>query len=231
MGARCREGHASDELDYCSVCGAAMPAQAPAKTAASAASAASAVAGAASACPECGEPRADAHARFCEVCRFDFVARKPGPPPVARTPVAAPAPPAPVASAPVNAPSPAVSAAAWSVVVCVDPALDVEPDPESPCPVNAPEQVIAVRAPELLVGRHDDRRDIHPEISVRDPGASRRHAKIVLLADGSLALQDLASMNGTKLNGADVEPGSRRALTAGDEVTLGRWTRIRVRRT
>jgi pSer/pThr/pTyr-binding forkhead associated (FHA) protein len=79
------------------------------------------------------------------------------------------------------------------------------------------------------VGRRDDRRDIKPDVPLNDPGASRRHAKFVLAPDGLLALQDLASTNGTKLNGVEVEPGSRRPLRLGDEVTLGRWTRIVVR--
>jgi hypothetical protein len=214
MSARCLEGHVSTELDYCSVCGAAMPVQTqPVLT--------SSVAVGAASCPACGEPRIDAASRFCEVCRFDFVANKAGPPPVGRA-----APPLP--SVPSSAIGPSV-VSAWSLLVTVDPSLDVEPDPDSPCPANSPERVVAVDRDELLVGRHDDKRDIHPEISVRDPGASRRHAKFVRLADGALVLQDLASLNGTKLNGADVEAGSRRTLAADDEVTLGRWTRIKVR--
>jgi pSer/pThr/pTyr-binding forkhead associated (FHA) protein len=44
-----------------------------------------------------------------------------------------------------------------------------------------------------------------------------------------VALQDLASTNGTQVNGADVPPGTRRRLVEGDAVTLGRWTRITLR--
>jgi hypothetical protein len=43
-------------------------------------------------------------------------------------------------------------------------------------------------------------------------------------------VQDLASMNGTRWNGTDMVAGSRQVLAEGDEVTLGRWTRIRLRR-
>jgi pSer/pThr/pTyr-binding forkhead associated (FHA) protein len=81
----------------------------------------------------------------------------------------------------------------------------------------------------MLLGRRDDRRDIRPEIPLGDPGTSRRHAKLMLAPDGSLQLQDLASTNGTKLNGSEVVPGSRRPLADKDEITLGRWTRITVR--
>jgi pSer/pThr/pTyr-binding forkhead associated (FHA) protein len=86
-----------------------------------------------------------------------------------------------------------------------------------------------VDKPDMLVGRHDDTRAIHPEVSLHDPGASRRHAKFVLEADGGIALQDLASTNGTQLNGQEVAPGTRRRLAPGDQVTLGRWTRITLR--
>jgi pSer/pThr/pTyr-binding forkhead associated (FHA) protein len=87
---------------------------------------------------------------------------------------------------------------------------------------------VVIDRAELLVGRHDDRRDIHPEISLHDPGASRRHAKFVVLTDGQVALQDLAATNGTNLNGVEVASGARHTLKDGDVVTLGRWTRIRL---
>jgi hypothetical protein len=184
------------------------------------------------ACPSCGEARSDSDARYCEVCRYDFVANKPGPPPAARlTPTPTP-PLAPVrvpAAAPAAAPVAAAGASKqWELVVAVDPGLDVEPDPTSPCPTGVPEQVIPLDR-DILVGRRDDRRDIRPELPLNDPGASRRHAKFVLNADGTPALQDLASTNGTKLNDVDTAPGSRTTLKEGDTVTLGRWTRITVR--
>jgi hypothetical protein len=118
----------------------------------------------------------------------------------------------------------------WELVVVVDASLDTDPDPASPCPKDEPERVFAIEVPEMLVGRRDDTRAIRPEIPLNDPGTSRRHAKIVKNADGSPSLQDLASMNGTSLNGADVAPGSHHPLKEGDEVTIGRWTRMRLRR-
>jgi pSer/pThr/pTyr-binding forkhead associated (FHA) protein len=117
----------------------------------------------------------------------------------------------------------------WELVIAVDVSLDTDPDPDNPCPVGKADRVVAVDKADMLVGRQDDTRAIHPEIPLYDPGASRRHAKFVLDPDGVIALQDLASTNGTQLNGADVPPGTRQRLREGDSVTLGRWTRITVR--
>jgi hypothetical protein len=155
----------------------------------------------------CGEPRSDPDGRFCEVCRYDFVARTGGPPPAA---------------------APAKNAVAWSLVLTVDPSLDTEPDPASPPPADT-ERVFPVEQREMLVGRRDDRQNLHPAIPLHDPGASRRHAKFLLGGDGAVSLHDLGSTNGTKLNGAEVVAGSIHPLKDGDEVTLGRWTRIRLR--
>ncbi len=119
--------------------------------------------------------------------------------------------------------------AMWELVISVDPSLDTEPDPASPCPKDLAPVVVRVDRPELLVGRHDDRRDVHPDLPVVDPGASRRHAKFVVQVDGTVALVDLASTNGTHLNGVEVAAGSRTTLKADDAITLGRWTRIVLR--
>jgi len=109
-----------------------------------------------------------------------------------------------------------------------DPSLDAEPDPATPPPAE-PERIFPVETSELLVGRRDDRQQIRPAVALHDPGASRRHARFLLERDGTVSLHDLGSTNGTKLNGQDVVSGSIRRLTDGDEVTLGRWTRIRLK--
>jgi hypothetical protein len=198
----CRSGHASDEPDYCSVCGAPIAGAAAPQPAAR------------GFCPMCGEPHDPPDARYCEVCRFDFREQRPGPPPVA----------APLRVAAALAPP-----RGWELVITVDPSLDTDPDPANPCPADAAPRVLAIDHGEMLVGRDDNPRDIHPEVPLFDPGASRRHAKLVREADGGVALQDLASTNGSQINGKDVPPGTRRRLDAGDAVTLGRWTRITLR--
>jgi hypothetical protein len=217
MTAQCREGHESTELDYCSVCGAQMPGVGSIGEASGGFGGSSLKGSQANgdACPSCGEPRTFAEARFCEVCRYDFVAQTGGPPPL-------------VAAAPPR--NEAASFSGWELVVSVDASLDTDPDPASPCPQGEAERVFALDRAEMLVGRRDDRRDIRPEIPLSDPGTSRRHAKFMSNSDGSVALQDLASLNGTRLNARDVEPGSRQVLKDGDAVTLGRYTRIRLRR-
>jgi hypothetical protein len=207
----CRAGHASDEPDYCSVCGAPIVAFA-AETAL--VKAASPPARSGGFCPLCGDAREPPDARYCEVCRFDFSEQKPGPPPIA-------------AAARIEADS--APARGWELVITVDAALDTDPDPDHPCPTSAPPRVLAINRREMLVGRHDAQRDIHPEVPLFDPGASRRHAKLVHEADGGVALQDLASTNGSQINGKEVRPGMRRRLAEGDAVTLGRWTRITLR--
>jgi pSer/pThr/pTyr-binding forkhead associated (FHA) protein len=110
----------------------------------------------------------------------------------------------------------------------VDATLDTAPDPSCPPPAEA-QRAFTVELPELLVGRRDDKQNIRPAIPLNDPGASRRHAKFLLGADGTVSLHDLGSTNGTKINGEDVVAGSIRQLKEGDEVTIGRWTRMVLR--
>lgn len=239
MTTACPAGHASDESDYCSVCGAAIPVApaGPAKPATVTTVRGVAPRGLASppnACPVCAEPRTSNDARFCEVCRYDFVAKTPGRPPAA-APAPAPAPspapaPAPTpARVPTPVPAPAPVASKWTLVLTVDASLDTDPDPATPAPKDEPERIFPVEQAELLVGRRDDRQALRPAISLHDPGASRRHARFLLNADGTVSLHDLGSTNGTKLNGQDVVSGSVRPLKEDDEVTIGRWTRIRLK--
>ena len=226
----CRAGHASDEPDYCSVCGAPIaPSPAgsgatpvPVPRSAHSNTRAPVSTSMPVTCPSCGEPREDHEARFCEVCRYDFLEQRPGP-----APIAAPARAAAPAPLPAHAAAPAPHA--WELVITVDPTLDTEADAAHPCPLDAAPIVMPIDKVDLLVGRHDETRAIHPEISLPDPGASRRHARFVTDPDGAVALQDLASTNGTQVNGKDVPPGTRQRLNEGDSVTLGRWTRITLR--
>jgi pSer/pThr/pTyr-binding forkhead associated (FHA) protein len=116
----------------------------------------------------------------------------------------------------------------WEIVITIDTSLDTEPDPQLPPPADPP-RVFPVELAEMLVGRRDDQQNVRPAVPLHDPGASRRHAKILLNADGTVSLLDLASTNGTRLNGHDVLSGSVCILDDGDAVTLGRWTRITLR--
>lgn len=164
------------------------------------------------ACPLCTAPLSSADPS-CALCGYELDLAPL--PPLQRPSSAAPSP--------ANLSPPA---ARWRVIVRVDPTLDDEPDEAFPCPTDEPDRERTVDEDELSIGRHDAQPP--PALALRDPGASRRHA-LLLHAEGSLWLLDLGSTNGTHLNGAAVVAHSRIALQPGDEVTLGRWTRIVVR--
>ncbi len=65
----------------------------------------------------------------------------------------------------------------------------------------------------LRLGRHP-----YNEVSVADPTVSRYHCWITL-QDGDVWIEDLASANGTRVNGVRVL--DRRRLEAGDRIRLG----------
>jgi hypothetical protein len=85
-----------------------------------------------------------------------------------------------------------------------------------------PERLLALdwtgKQAELLIGRH-----YACDVVLTDPSVSRRHARVVF-RDGGWILQDLASTNGTTVNGALV---GRCALEPGDHLVLG-MERLRV---
>ena len=242
--------HQSDDADYCSICGAKISGSAGASLQSPVPEALPTrmpTTAGGETCPDCGTPRRSA-AKFCEVCRYNFETHTVGastPPPAAAPPPPDPVPPviirptldpalsavAPVVSA---APAPATDAigtAKWEVAVNVDATLYTEPDPAVPCPVNEPELLFPLDFAENLLGRRSDRKDIHPEIPLEDPGVSRRHAKLLRQPDGSLIVLDVGSSNGTFLNDIEVKPGVRTPVQPGDQITLGCWTRLTLRRT
>lgn len=231
MPRRCPAGHASTEPDYCSVCGAPLPAQpAPPPSLAPAPPARPAPGvNAHLSCPLCGEERPPASpprsaAASCAVCCFDFDL-----PPLDLSPPAAAQPPAttttPTPTPPTPLPPAPYTVPRW-LVVAIDPTLDDEPDPALPCPANQPPTEHPLQGSELLIGRHDPQRP--PQVSVHDPGASRRHAR--LLIEGSeLWIIDLGSTNGTRLNGVELKPDEKTPLRPDDAITLGRWTRLTLR--
>jgi pSer/pThr/pTyr-binding forkhead associated (FHA) protein len=65
----------------------------------------------------------------------------------------------------------------------------------------------------LRVGRHP-----FNELSLADPGLSRYHCWI-MVKDGAPCVEDLASANGTFVNGERIR--ARRALRAGDVIRVG----------
>jgi len=210
-----KNGCQSNDPDWCSECGAPMRA-----VAAPVPSPTGAPALAPTLCPDCSTPR-DGDGEFCGVCRFNFETGQSYAPAAAAAP-AAPAP-SPVAAAVAETPVPVISRQ-WSVHIERDPALDPSVDPASLAPY--PQLTFPLDLPEMLIGRANGRN--HPEIPVDDEGVSSRHAKLAFAADGSLSVLDLASTNGTTLNGVALIAGAATILASGDQMVIGRWSRLTV---
>jgi pSer/pThr/pTyr-binding forkhead associated (FHA) protein len=78
---------------------------------------------------------------------------------------------------------------------------------------------------QIQIGRLDLQRGIQPDLDVSadsDPtaGVSRLHASIVRTPQG-IAIMDLHSANGTRVNGFHIPPDLPYALNSGDELKLG----------
>jgi pSer/pThr/pTyr-binding forkhead associated (FHA) protein len=86
----------------------------------------------------------------------------------------------------------------------------------------------------MRIGRRSAARDLEPEIDLAgpppDPGTSRLHALLIAAADGTWAVLDPGSANGTLLNGREIVVGELVPLREGDRINLGAWTVITVRR-
>ena len=101
-------------------------------------------------------------------------------------------------------------------------------------PKDLDRRVIPLTEPAVLIGRPSSSHDVEPHIDLsrpfEDPGVSRMHAVLERQIDGTYALVDPGSTNGTFLNNMQY-PVTRRvqvALSAGDCIYLGFWTRIEI---
>jgi hypothetical protein len=229
-----KNGCSSDDPDWCSECGANMhPAAAAASTAAPAPAS---VAAAPMLCPNCGTPREN-NGRFCGVCRYNFETGEayspssaaPAPAP-AGAPAAAPPAAVPVAAAAAPDPIAAIAGAdapklSWAVLIDFDPTVDPTASPDISRP--RPRLTFPLDLPELLIGRAGAKG--HPEIPVEDEGVSSRHAKIIFTDAGEPTLLELGSTNGTRINDAVATPGLPVALKSGDQIVIGRWTRMTIK--
>jgi hypothetical protein len=228
-----KSGCQSSDPDWCSECGADMhPSRAPAPAEA-----------APMLCPACGTPREN-NGRFCGVCRYNFETGQPysSASAVAKAnakEVVPVAPPPPAAAAgqtsggtAVSPPEPAavlVGTAApktpWAILIDFDPTVDPTATPD--ISVARPRLTFPLDLPELLIGRAGGKN--HPEIPIEDEGVSGRHAKIVFSAEGCPFLLELGSTNGTRVNGVAATAGLPLPLKSGDQIVLGRWTRMTIK--
>jgi FHA domain len=126
-------------------------------------------------------------------------------------------------------------AAAWRVEVTADrarweqgaPGLVEFPDGREP-------RVIPLASDQVLVGRRSSKKGIDPGIDLsgecEDTGVSREHAWLVKQDDGSFAVVDLSSTNGTYLNDSTEPIAANQPvpLVDGDRIGLGHWTILTV---
>ena len=247
----CPNGHDSASDDFCDVCGMRIGGtpKGPATSPLPAASAPS-PGSAAETCPSCGTPRTG---QFCEACGFNFNGPRFIP---ASPPPPAPGPPAPAAesvfsapsarSAPSAPPAPSMSSfpypqATWTAVVGADHAyyerVQAVTGPEGAAvvfPAYCAERRFQLVGNQMRIGRRSVSRGLTPEIDLTgppaDPGISRLHAVLIATPDGSWAVLDPGSANGTLVNGSEIGIGDEVPLHDGDRINLGAWTAITVHR-
>lgn len=213
----CAEGHQSQAIDYCDVCGSALddtPVADPA---------------ALRLCPSCATPTSG---RFCEVCGHDSAL------PAAATPQADR--PEPRGSDPTLVRGEA-GAGLWVARVFADRDFYARvqarkgPDAERVAfPDFYPERRIPLRGDRFLIGKRSASQGIVPEIDLgiapADIGVSRAHALIRLAPAGGLTVTDLGSTNGTSLDGAETPIPAQAPvpLRDGSRIHVGGWTTIAI---
>ncbi|MFJ3665216.1 FHA domain-containing protein [Streptomyces sp. NPDC090106] len=103
-------------------------------------------------------------------------------------------------------------------------------------PAYSPEQQRTLTGNQVTIGRRrhstGDTPDVDLSVPPEDPGVSHQHAVLVQQPDGSWAVVDQNSTNGTTVNGAEepIQPFVPVPLQDGDRVHVGAWTTITVRR-
>lgn len=123
----------------------------------------------------------------------------------------------------------------WSLTVQVDPTIyESQPDElkgQFPCPVDREPvtYVMEDNVNALVVGRASA--GVQPDIAIDDPFVSRNLLNIVRTEVDGLVLRPLKDSNPILINGNPAEVHVKTGLKAGDNITLGGWTRIAVART
>ncbi len=162
-------------------------------------------------------------------------------------PSAPPAPSAEYAPSARSAPSsPSMSSfpypqATWTAIVGADRAyyerVQAVAGPEGAAvafPSYCAERRFQLVGNQMRIGRRSVSRGLAPEIDrtgpPSDPGISRLHAVLIATPDGSWAVLDPGSANGTLVNGSEIGIGDQVPLNDGDRINLGAWTAITVHR-
>ncbi|MEU0602143.1 FHA domain-containing protein [Streptomyces sp. NPDC006393] len=103
-------------------------------------------------------------------------------------------------------------------------------------PAYSPEQQRTLTGNQITIGRRrhstGDTPDIDLSVPPEDPGVSHQHAVLVQQPDGTWAVVDQNSTNGTTVNGSEepIQPFVPVPLQDGDRVHVGAWTTITIRR-
>ncbi|WP_424213732.1 FHA domain-containing protein [Streptomyces sp. BI20] len=144
---------------------------------------------------------------------------------------------------PPQAPQPPAPASnSWSVTIGPDRdyflAMMQRSGPEAAglnLPAYSPEQHIRLTGGQLTIGRRrastGESPDVDLSVPPEDPGVSHKHAVLVRQPDGSWAVVDQESTNGTTINGGEdpIQPFVPIPLRDGDRVHVGAWTTLTIR--
>ncbi|MET7312005.1 FHA domain-containing protein [Streptomyces sp. NPDC005571] len=155
----------------------------------------------------------------------------------------APQPPRQQQSPPFQSQVPNQVPANWTAVIAPDReyflAMMQRSGPEATglnLPAYSPEQHLPLTGNQVTIGRRRHSTGESPDVDLsvppEDPGVSHQHAVLVQQPDGSWAVVDQNSTNGTTLNGAEdpIQPYVPVPLQDGDQVHVGAWTTITIRR-
>jgi pSer/pThr/pTyr-binding forkhead associated (FHA) protein len=234
----CPKGHNSTESDFCSECGAKILGLGIAEVVSNPTNKTTSTTVTPSfstqPCPDCSTPHEADSGNFCEICGYNFLTGAKGGDPLSSFPPpirSAVNPPTTAPTQPPNQPVvpsiPAPRAASqWQATISIDPSLATPSSPTAPA--QAPITIFLNQSTNLI-GRTSIARAIHPEMPLDlDDAVSSRHAILTLHPDGSLILRDIGSSNGTMVNGKEIAIMADVAISSGDEITLGHWTRIKL---
>lgn len=103
-------------------------------------------------------------------------------------------------------------------------------------PAYSPEQQRTLTGNQVTIGRRRHSTGESPDIDLsvppEDPGVSHQHAVLVQQPDGTWAVVDQNSTNGTTVNNSEdpIQPFVPVPLQDGDRVHVGAWTTITIRR-
>jgi len=154
--------------------------------------------------------------QFCESCGYDFL-----------HPPTEPTPTAPLDDERIT----------WVAVVSADrDHYDRMAPDDITFPTDLADRIVALEQDCLRIGRRSEARNAHPEIDLAGPpedsGVSRVHAALNRQGDGSYAIVDMGSANGTTVNDEPqpLAEGTTRRLRHGDRIHVGAWTTITILR-